>query len=395
MKSVLIILFLFMKSYCAPDFAERARTFSIELVYFTQQATGGHVVISPLGVWSLLTGITAGATQKSRSQLTRALALPGDPELIRSGYTGLMQAVVDQNTDGVTLTSKNFLFLDNNFQIRNEFRQTITKDFGAIVQKLNFRDPNAADMANGIIQNSGANVRNVLQSNDFLTSRMILTNVISFKGFWKSPFEVSDTKVEPFYDEFKREIGQVNMMNQRNPLPFSNMQNLQARILELPYGSDDRYSMLIILPYPKVKASEVYKKFDSVSIPDIFARLKSDEETYDLEEVNVKLPRFKISTNVVLNKPLTDMGIVDIFDSRYASFESVSKEELYVSSIVHKAEIEVTETGTTASASSTAHFANRISPGSFHANKPFIYFIVEKPTATVLFGGIYSKPSIF
>lgn len=44
------------------------------------------------------------------------------------------------------------------------------------------------------------------------------------------------------------------------------------------------------------------------------------------------------------------MGILSLFQPEYADLSNISKNGLYVSRIIHKAEIEVTEEGTVASA---------------------------------------------
>ncbi|XP_049881053.1 serine protease inhibitor 77Ba-like [Pectinophora gossypiella] len=394
-----IITFLLAASSCLCDveFSARSRNFSIELLYFTQAEADGHVVISPFGIWTLMTGVALGATGESYKQVRRAFILPKNPASVVKGYRDLTKAVLDPTTNGVTLTSKNYVFLDDDFAVYPEFRRSVQNDFDASVKVIDFNDPNsAARIANNYIQNSGGGrVSNVLRSEDFAESRMILTNVISFKGLWTLPFNKTETTRKPFFDENKQIVGEVNMMYNRGPYRFSSIKDLQAFVLELPYGNDNKYSMIIILPHNKVKLVDMYQNFAKVSLVDIVQRLKDDEEKFGVTDVDVQIPRFKISTNVVLNKPLNSMGVYDIFEPDLAKFERVSQEQIFVSAIVHKADIEVTESGTVASAATSAIFADRMSTPRFDANKPFVYFIMEMTTNTVIFGGIYSKPTVY
>lgn len=396
MKLHVLVLFCISSCYCAIDFSDRPRNFSIELVHHTQLAKEGHVVISPFGIWTLLSAVALGASGESYNQLARAFILPRDRNTLINGYRSLTSAVLNPPTStGVTLTSTNFVFLDNDFSVFPEFRRSIETDFKASVTVLDFQNPNSANIANNKIERTGANVKNVLHSEDFAEAKMILTNVISFRGLWSTPFNSSDTTEEPFYDESKRVVGRVNMMYQKAIFSFSNIRSMEVFALEMPYGTEKRYSMLFLLPYPNVKIADAYKKLATVSIKDIFKQIEQDIEEFGEEEIDVKIPRFKISTNLVMNKPLNDMGVYDIFQPNLARFDRVSNEDIYVSAIVHKADIEVTESGTVASAVTEAFFADRISSPSFHANRPFIYFLMEKSTMTMIFGGIYSKPSMF
>ncbi|XP_063834342.1 serine protease inhibitor 77Ba-like [Ostrinia nubilalis] len=395
MKLALLLLVHVSACFCAIDFSDRPRNFSIELVHHTQLQKEGHVVISPFGIWTLMSAVALGATGNSYNQLARTFILPKDKRTLVSGYKELTSVVLNPSTTGVTLTSKNFVFLDSNFKVYPEFERSMRQDFNSTVTVLNFQDPNSANIANNEIERTGANVKNVLHSEDFEESRMILTNVISFKGLWSSPFNASDTKEEVFYDEGKNVIGRVNMMSQKSMFAFSNIRSMEAFALEIPYGDDKKYSMLFILPYPNVKVTDAYKNLAKTSLKDIFGQLEQDVEEFGEEEIDVKIPRFKISTNLVMNKPLNDMGVFDIFQPNLANFGRVSAEDIFVSAIVHKADIEVTESGTVASAVTEAFFADRISSPTFHANKPFIYFLMEKTTMTMIFGGIYSKPTVF
>lgn len=396
MFRAIIISILVYKINCDVDFSDRSRNFSIVLVHHTAQETGGHVVISPFGIWTLMTGVALGATGESYEQLRRAFILPKNEKALIIGYKNLTNVVLNPKTTDVSLVSKNFMFLDQNFAIKPDFRQVMTNEFKAMIKVLDFQDPNLASRtANNYIASSGGRVTNVLTSDDFKESRMILTNVISFKGFWGLPFNKTDTNLEEFIDEDGNVIGNVNMMYQRGQFPFSNVRGLKAFALELPYGKDGRYSMLILLPHYGTKVMNMYKNLELISLKQIFAQLSKDVEDYGLVDIDVKVPRFKISTNIVLNRPLNSMGVFDIFEPQYAKFGRVSDEPVFVSAIVHKADIEVSESGTVASAATTAFFADRITPPKVYANKPFVYFVMEKSTTSVIFGGIYSHPSVF
>lgn len=391
-----VFLFLFGSCFCAVDFTERPRNFSIELLHHTQAETGGHVVISPFGIWTLMTGVAIGATGNSYNQLARAFILPKNINSLITGYRNLTALVLDPPTSsGVSVTSKNFLFLDNDFTVNPAFRSLLQNDFAASIKVLDFDDPNSAKVANSYIEKSGGRVSNVLRSDDFQESRMILTNVISFKGLWASPFNKTDTELEPFYSEDKLVVGSVNMMFQKGQFPFANMKNLKAFVVELPYGSGGKYSMLFVLPYANVKIADMYRNFATVTLKDIFNKLRADEDAFGLDDIDVKIPRFHISTNIVLNKPLNNMGVYDIFQPDLAKFQRVTKQNIFVSAIIHKADIEVTESGTIASAVSTATFADRISAPSFYCNRPFVYFVMEKSTTTAIFSGIYSQPTVY
>ncbi|KPJ20464.1 Putative ATP-dependent RNA helicase DHX30 [Papilio machaon] len=365
MRLPFIIFTLISTCYCKIEFSERARNFSIELLYYTAEETQWHTVISPFGVWTLLTAVSIGATDSSRKQMLKTLILPKKQQTLIDGYKNLTNSVLKTGTPEVELKSRNFLFSDTNFLMKNDFTKSMQRNFGAIVNRIDFKSDMATSIANNIIKNSGLRVTNVLKPSDFEDAKMILTNVISFKAYWKTPFNVSDTKVSPFYDENGKEIGKVNMMYLEDTPPYSSFDEIGASILELAYGDeeDSKYSFLVILPDAGVTVANVYSRLTDISLEDIFDKLQSDLEFYGMTSVVVNVPRFKISTNLVLNSPLLKMGIEDIFDPGAANFKGITESNnVFVSALVHNAVIEVTETGTVASAATYAYFADRARP---------------------------------
>ena len=107
-----------------------------------------------------------------------------------------------------------------------------------------------------------------------------------------------------------------------------------------------------------------------------------------------------------------------IFSPAYADLPKLSK-DVFVSKIAHRAEIENSEEGTTASAVTSKHHCQSIkrqihnpfktnirnlsvsgaqvayktTTVRFHANRPFIYLINDKKSRTILFAGTITNPS--
>lgn len=88
------------------------------------------------------------------------------------------------------------------------------------------------------------------------------------------------------------------------------------------------------------------------------------------------------------------MGIREAFDQSKADLSNINN-NYFVSSMIHKTKISVDEKGTVAAAVTTSIFANKVAPPKFHANKPFLFFIVDKLTNLILFSGQYTEPSLF
>lgn len=58
-----------------------------------------------------------------------------------------------------------------------------------------------------------------------------------FKGQWKTPFNKTATRRAPFFaDDRKITLGEVQLMFQARPFPYSRNDRIKAQIVELPYG---------------------------------------------------------------------------------------------------------------------------------------------------------------
>lgn len=88
------------------------------------------------------------------------------------------------------------------------------------------------------------------------------------------------------------------------------------------------------------------------------------------------------------------IGIKEVFDQNRADLSGINS-QYFVSSMIHKTKISVDEKGTTAAAVTTSIFANKATPPKFHANKPFLFFIVDKVTKLILFCGQYATPELY
>jgi len=92
------------------------------------------------------------------------------------------------------------------------------------------------------------------------------------------------------------------------------------------------------------------------------------------------------------------MGMTDLFEGSLADLSGVDgSKELYVSKVIHRAFVEVNEEGSEAAAATAVVMMTRCAPGmkpsfDFRADHPFIFFIRDNATKSILFLGRLIKP---
>jgi len=219
---------------------------------------------------------------------------------------------------------------------------------------------------------------------------LVLVNAIYFKGDWLHKFNATNTKDEDFHVSPSKAVN-VEMMHMKSE-KFNVGRNyeLHCQAIELPYAGGN-VSMFILLPdRAETNLSELEKNLtyeDLLSVKERFRMYPQD--------VNLWLPRFSMDQKLKLNKALSGMGMPDLFRKRTADLSGIDgSKNLYVSQVLHRAVVEVNEEGTEAAASTGVGVLTSLQlPRDFRANHPFLFFIQDKPTKSVLFLGRLVNPS--
>lgn len=375
-----------------PKFSRAIHDFTTEINSRLEEQTSGHYVASPVSLWSLLSAISEGAEGTTLREIQEVLHHHHIKCFNRKYYDIIRQM---KSTNPETLLERSGLVvIDENLNVNPKFVNTLNKIGISNVWETNFENfEGSANNINQFVRNvTHGGINEIVSPEDMAGKVLILLDAIYFKGTWKQPFDSSDTEPTPFYNDRNEQIGDVNMMFNVGTYNILDVEVLKAEVLELSYGIDDRFSLLIFLPYYGKSLQSVIDELPNITIKSLFTVFKRKDPI----KAHIQIPRFKITTKVEnLKELLNDMGITSMFDSSGNGFSEITDDFIYVSDVVQKADIEVTEEGTTGSAITEAEFEDRMMPRTFTANKPFAFMIYDKVTEVVLFTGAYSKPSLF
>ncbi|XP_055696770.1 serine protease inhibitor 77Ba [Phlebotomus papatasi] len=355
-----------------------------------------NFIMSPFSIWSLIVLLVEGSGGRTLSEIESVLGLPKNIAYVRDGYRQIRNAL-NVNTSTLEISTLHAMFSDKNRPVHPDFERRIEQFYYTEVIPVNYLETlqTAQTINRYVATATGGKINQILKRGDLMDANMILISAIFFRGQWRSPFNVSQTTEEPFYDEFGKTQGKVNMMFQRGSFPYTAIADLDAHILELPYGNLNRLSMIILLPRKGTPLGQVIEKLANVRLQRVYDELKKAADEYEDDEVEVYMPRFKITADFVLNRVLEKMGLLDIFSPTNANLSKITSSQIYLSRLIHKATIEVNEEGTVASAVTAGVFANKATPPRFYANRPFAYLIVDKTTNILLFCGQVKNPNTF
>jgi serpin B len=285
----------------------------------------------------------------------------------------------------VELKLANAVWYHNQFEVKQPFIATLTDDFMAQTQALDFRSSQALKTINNwASDNTNGKIEKVLDeiSPDAV---MFLMNALYFKGIWTNPFDKDLTKNKPFFLANGESVEAATM---HGDLSYKTYNGDSFVAIELAYGRQN-FVMDIIMPTNSIES--FLPQFDSSLLNSItrgFASITNPSTA------PLALPRFKFSYEKVLNDQLKALGMVEAFDPVMANLSPISNEDIFVSFVKQNTYIDVNEEGTEAAAVTTIGIELTSMPSGVVINKPFIFIIREQTTNTLLFMGQVNNPVI-
>lgn len=290
----------------------------------------------------------------------------------------------------VELDVSNAAFVQKGTAFQQAYLDAISSRFGAGVGLLDYRqDPEAARLTinKWASDRTKGRIPAVLQQGDVNNlTRIALANAIYLKAGWESPFDPQQTTLRPFTNAAGRKLSVQTMAIDTR---FGYGTGAGYRAVELPY-SGGLLRMTVIVP------DEMASFIGGLSASKFSAISRSEVSAV----VDLTLPKFSAQTRVNLAELLKTMGMPAAFDPQLADLSGITTEEaLHLENVIHQANIDVVEEGTTAAAVTVATGVGMGAPGEpqhvqLHVDKPFLYFIHDGLSGAVLFMGRVDDPSI-
>jgi len=359
--------------------------FSLKLFKKLDSASTGNtnLFVSPLSV-SFAFGMTSnGANGQTLTAIRNTMDFNQfTQDLVNNYYDNLITNLpkLDPLT---TINIANSIWYRQGFSVLPAFLQTNSSYYHAKVQALDFSSSSAPATINGWVnQQTNGKIPSIVGQIP-ANAVMYLINAIYFKSGWKEKFDPAKTAKRDFYLPDNSTV-QTNFMDGK--IGFNRFDNTEAHVFELPY-SNSKYSMVIVMPANGQTVNQLAAGLDS-------AKWSSWMHNLAGGSAELKLPKFTFSYNVDLNSTLRALGM-DIAFSDAADFRGINAtQQLLITDVVHKAFIDVDESGTTAAAATSVEIGNgapaQLPPTVI--DHPFIFAIREMKSGLILFVGTVNNP---
>uniref|UniRef100_A0A914Q4W0 Serpin domain-containing protein n=1 Tax=Panagrolaimus davidi TaxID=227884 RepID=A0A914Q4W0_9BILA len=327
-----------------------------------------------------------GADGNTAKEIQSAIANGANIDDIHEHFS-YINDFINNNINQDSLRMVNKVYFDEHLNLMDAYKNEIKEYYNGNFELVNFSDnETVAFNINKFVADFTKNeIQNLAEPQMFDNgTAMVFINAILFEKNWASPFKSQSWKTK-FYSS-QNSTTEVSMMEKEIYSRYS--ENEKYQFLELPY-ENNLFSMFLILPRKQFELSKILKDIKVTEILDLITLSNP-------VNVNVTIPQFSIESNINLQNTLNELNINDAFNSMKANFSNLSIEKVFISKIVHKAVIKVSEKGTKAAAATLgglqyiAKYESTIKPPKFIADHPFLYLIVDQHKHIHFIGTFYN-----
>ena len=348
-----------------------------------------NLFLSPLSVAMALAMTTNGAAGSTEAAMRAALGLEGMTVAeVNEGYRGLI-ALLRGLDPRARFTLANSIWYRQELAVLQPFLDVTQQSYDARVAPLDFRSPTAAQTINAwVSEQTAGRITEIVEPVLPEAAVMYLINAIYFKGDWTQQFDRGRTAPRPFRLADGSTVSVPTMTHGREA-DVRVYRDATVEVLDLPYGGR-AFSMTIVMPPEPAGIDALLASLTAQAWDGWIAGLDSTAS-------EVYLPKFVLSSELLLNSTLTALGMGIAFDCDPPDMADFTRmhvpQEVCITRVKHKSFVDVNEEGTEAAAVTAVEMGVTSAPAAIVVDRPFLFAIRETLSGTILFVGVMRNPA--
>jgi serpin B len=361
------------------------------------QYGGQNLFFSPCSISIALAMAYAGAEGDTETQMAGALHYTLAENELHAAFNeesrqlnSRGQGAAGVDGEGFRLNVINSIWGQTDYPFLDAFLDCLALNYGAGLRIVDFmnKPEECRTTINGWVEEQTEDrIEELLPQGSISTlTRMVLVNAVYFNAAWANTFEESATRQGEFHLLGGGTV-QSDIMHQTEQFSYLNGDGFKA--IALPYDGNELAMILVI---PDAGQFAVFESNLTIEQLDgIVSGLSS-------ARVALSMPKWQFETpSISLREMLRQMGMTDAFQPDKADFSGLANvtEPLFISDVVHKAFVAVDEEGTEAAAATAVIIGTTSMPPPpvpLDIDRPFIYFIRDIATDTIVFMGRVTDP---
>lgn len=354
---------------------EALMDFSVRLyhAFSSVKKAQSNMVFSPFSIASLLTQVLLGAGNSTKENLETLLAYPKD-------FACVHQALKAFTSKGFTSVSQ--IFHSPDLAIRDAFVNASQNLYESPRLLGNDSDVNVELINSWVAENTNHKITQLLDGLPPDT-RLVLLNAIYLSAKWKTTFDRTKTRKEPFH--LKSSVIKVPMMTSKKyPVAHFTDSMLKAKVGQLQLSHN--LSMVILVPQNLKHSLE---DIEHALSPSVFKAVMKKLEMAKFQPTLLMMPRFKLKSN---QNMLAVMEQLEFYDFSYdLNLCGLTEDaDLQVSAMQHQTMLELTESGVEVAAASAISVARTLL--IFEVQQPFLFLLWDQQHRFPIFMGRVYDP---
>ncbi|XP_067013825.2 serpin B5 [Anabrus simplex] len=342
---------------------------------------GDEKLFSPAALQIIMGMLWVGASEKGVEQIENVLQLPSDRDTIIFGFKALYNELLTTKFAIVNMPIR--IFTPYYIRLKRDFFVTCGRHFEVRLKPMNFRDDEGPirDGINEWVKKCTMNkVDQIIkrQCVDDLT-QILIVNGVNFESRMASPFMDYNVTIGTFnISETRTRI--VRYLNQTGSFRYSELDDFDAQILELPYMSPN-LSLLIMVPNQMCGLRDMENKLPKVTVLDLLYRMHE-------HKVKVTIPKFRLLHGYDVTDYLDRVGLDTLTTSNAHGLVevSVANPPLALTNLWQKTFFELVE--------EEGHSVKQGKPDDpkiptkvFLADHPFMFMVVDRVSGLIILMG--------
>ncbi|EFC37609.1 predicted protein [Naegleria gruberi] len=360
----------------------------------TQKKQKENVVFSPVSIYLAMLMATSGANGESLTELVNGLGIDKAPSTIEE-WRQIVEPFATtfySNLNTSILNVANNAFVEQNATLDGKYKDHVKKAFQAQVTQCDFAgnaEGETKKINEWVSSKTNQMIKDLIEPG-LLTSltRLVLVNAIHFLGAWKKAFDKENSYNGTFYGAEGENT--CRMMSKSDSKEQYGSEG-GYHWVTLPF-SDVKYKMTIVA----VKDQSFQQTLDGWVAQKLNQGIDTAFPTNEAKLSSFRFPAFELEQGLELSEILQSapFNIKKPFTNEADFSNLLTKEDIFIDKVIHKAAIKVDEAGAEASAATAivmrtlSYDPNQI---SFIAESPFTFVLSDDSSKTVLFVGKVNK----
>ncbi len=349
---------------------------------------GVNTLLSPLSISLALSMTANGAAGDTLAEFEALLG--ADTDTVNANAASLLAEYRDLGGSTVSNLADS-LWLDDSLEANERFLSRCTAFYGAGLYQTDLATERTRQAVNGWVEaNTNGMIPEILTKVPAEDAALLLVNALYLKNTWADEFAPENNREDNFYYAADDSAAVTDFLSNgiRQEQYF---RTGDAAGAVLPYD-DGRLAFVAVLPDEGLDSW--LEGLDGNTFSELITAAADTR-------LLLRMPKFEAEWGGELADALSALGLDTAFDPARADFSGMGAAEiggpLFISSVAHRAKIQVNEKGTEAAAATAVEMRSGGEPmmeeyEELILDRPFCYAIVDLERGVPLFLGTFERP---